>query len=1390
MPRALKGSNDLAKAVGALTLAARAEEDSKANALGLGAAKAKKEEELRKAEDQRRRERKEAQRQLDLETAAATAATTQEAAQLHAGLQGIRGTAFESRVQRTVDSSVTKRLVLAVTTEMRTIRQFREEDVQNAIITVLANLAMANTHASMMLAKLRTGTYCDLHPPLNQNARIKIEYEGQGAELTSEMVTKLFQEEGCTTVEMWQLGKDGRCDPPKFRSASGMPPVRYFSPAYIATVVEITPAFSKQVDSEGKIKLPHGTFTLAPLPPTEEFMVQMVMSAGTSDDLSGNMWAMTAMGLSQIEIERCLGRIMTQALHSSNISADVISKFIGVFISSEVRRQEGQGGRAFLQHARDPLLKPHPRNAMVMTTPAAVGSTDLGQGSPKMFLIMSSVPAAIEVRYKLQEVQLQLPIGQGIKMTPVPVAPLMETGLPATQRKLQEQENAARKEAFDWVQEAQSCLTACEAAPGNMLVVSRLATKMEEGKGLMTRAHPEVSKQMQDIFRHYDRGSENASEPDDWWRLCQEITSSLVEIEKGIGLLEMRVAHATITLPPGTTMKQLFAQYTTNPTAKMPALMVNIQIALKIHPVGMQWCVVRGSGGIKLQGVKGEAPLFYLSIWEPHAEGLRDNLHFNGNKAIFNFMSLEGKEIKAHIKLLADKESDGKSPVTPAQEMGKMLEAFNRGIAIFVPTTTKTGEAIRANTALSDLQPLSEAEKKERPCDIRVWNLEDGVSEGRLQALQVLIRENQVSLVVSANEDQQDWTVYMARSYAMAINDCAGRKLFSWDEVQQGEDIRDRVAEVLQITFMELLSEHALGGIYCSEDMAPDNDQGAEMSIDGPMIHDLAIMPRSINALGNKHPFVNTDQGTMARGVLARLVGLGSILIIRKGGVGIIITEPLRGLVNTIRQCAASTMSQAIMTKWSEIPMPESDLEQLTKVVEKHLWRTNFLWLFAGPGQLGAPPILALEMQDQARECEALTVCKLDKQDARLFAGNWIFQAIHILVTRGTVVAQKVGNRGTKRTGYMIISPEENTTFLDQYGDITMAVNRLKSTKLGDDDQARAQLLQLELDTLENFLDRASDNIILVTGAERTEEGFTFTEGQFSGDPTADIDVLTHGLARKSGEHAQTTIYHVLNQGKRVLGIPSGVLLVPPGHDLATWDQNDARLSKWHPSKPLAELLLAAREMDLDPLRSEKQWSEWDPSMNWPQDQMAASPNSKRPAADMASAGEQVRQVIDREKALIQYLRPAGADASSCMNRERFPATNVNNWSQSDEWVTQVDAQGNITLMIKFEQKVCALGMSLGHGTQGRNFTCVKVSESNEDQKCNQIDLPQATEEARDFSTWFQIPIEGHEIVLTFNMHSVIGDKGAPGLAYVALVGYMVESEDDGTGQRKKKNRK
>ena len=76
---------------------------------------------------------------------------------------------------------------------------------------------------------------------------------------------------------------------------------------------------------------------------------------------------------------------------------------------------------------------------------------------------------------------------------------------------------------------------------------------------------------------------------------------------------------------------------------------------------------------------------------------------------------------------------------------------------------------------------------------------------------------------------------------------------------------------------------------------------------------------------------------------------------------------------------------------------------------------------------------------------------------------------------------------------------------------------RTGSNPRGDDNHAREQLLKLEIDRLESLLEEASDKILLVTGAEIAEEFFKFTEKQTRGDPTADIDVVTNGLARKSG---------------------------------------------------------------------------------------------------------------------------------------------------------------------------------------------------------------------------------------------------------------------------------
>jgi len=77
----------------------------------------------------------------------------------------------------------------------------------------------------------------------------------------------------------------------------------------------------------------------------------------------------------------------------------------------------------------------------------------------------------------------------------------------------------------------------------------------------------------------------------------------------------------------------------------------------------------------------------------------------------------------------------------------------------------------------------------------------------------------------------------------------------------------------LQITFVELINAHAIGGIYCSGDMAMDNDQGEEMGNHGPLLPDseLALMSRSITVLGKGHPFISTSQGTIAKSSLTKL---------------------------------------------------------------------------------------------------------------------------------------------------------------------------------------------------------------------------------------------------------------------------------------------------------------------------------------------------------------------------------------------------------------------------------------------------------------------------------------------------------------------------------------
>ena len=162
----------------------------------------------------------------------------------------------------------------------------------------------------------------------------------------------------------------------------------------------------------------------------------------------------------------------------------------------------------------------------------------------------------------------------------------------------------------------------------------------------------------------------------------------------------MEVAHATIWLKNVSMRQLLHAGGVFDPFSHMSAFMTNVETALQVRPVGLQYCVTSSKGVRIIQGLKGEAPFLYARLWEPHIEILRQKLTFRDNRSSFVFLSLTGQEIQAQIRLFAETGQDVGAPTDITQTMEMLLEAFDRGIALFMPTVTAEGIAITTNTRL------------------------------------------------------------------------------------------------------------------------------------------------------------------------------------------------------------------------------------------------------------------------------------------------------------------------------------------------------------------------------------------------------------------------------------------------------------------------------------------------------------------------------------------------------------------------------------------------------------------------------------------------------------------------------------------------------------------
>jgi hypothetical protein len=172
---------------------------------------------------------------------------------------------------------------------------------------------------------------------------------------------------------------------------------------------------------------------------------------------------------------------------------------------------------------------------------------------------------------------------------------------------------------------------------------------------------------------------------------------------------------------------------------------------------------------------------------------------------------------------------------------------------------------------------------------------------------------------------------------------------------------------------------------------------------------------------------------------------------------------------------------------------------------------------------------------------------------------------------------------------------DPHMTVMQQYGDQRAIENKLKSVQLGDDQQIEHQLLALELERLEARLEEIKQTILLVPGAEQQGSSFGFTGATFSGDPQVDINVLTHGLAKKSEEHRNATVFCTVRmQGRKVIPVQNGVLLIPSGHELEDWGDGDIRFQRWNSTQSIQPLLRAE-----DSMEAEGASESWNPHQAW-----------------------------------------------------------------------------------------------------------------------------------------------------------------------------------------------
>ena len=290
--------------------------------------------------------------------------------------------------------------------------------------------------------------------------------------------------------------------------------------------------------------------------------------------------------------------------------------------------------------------------------------------------------------------------------------------------------------------------------------------------------------------------------------------------------------------------------------------------------------------------------------------------------------------------------------------------------------------------------------------------------------------------VASSGETGQDTIVYMASSFAAAIDTAVQNAQFSWDGIKFGTDISEAVTNSLQPSFVELLREQAKTGVWVHGDMVVD---GYEAMDNGEIAQDqITTAKRGLDRVMTTHPFKG---GQLAKQVLTGLIKKKAITIVGAGGAGIIMLLPdMQDIIKSIVQDGKTIAPLGEEINYDAIKIFIELADRVGELILEHMHQASlaFMWLLGPPDQISGPrAVEECPITTQYSELEEFSLLARYVLPGSIWncRGKVFMEALTSLNRRSLVGILQVPKSKLGRVGLVVVRGDRSLKFSSTFGE-------------------------------------------------------------------------------------------------------------------------------------------------------------------------------------------------------------------------------------------------------------------------------------------------------------------------------------------------------------------